>query len=69
MSVLLAKAKIGRIEPPNRMLRTASHEGLADDRGRSSDSQFEFYRGFIQGGIALVITGHLERPNRFPNNQ
>ena len=40
------------------MIRTASHEGLADEKGRPSDEQFEFYRGFIEGGIGLIITGY-----------
>jgi 2,4-dienoyl-CoA reductase-like NADH-dependent reductase (Old Yellow Enzyme family) len=42
----------------NRMIRSASHEGLADERGRPTDEQFEFYKGFIEGGIGLVITGY-----------
>ena len=46
------------MELPNRMIRTASHEGLADDRGRPTDEQFEFYREFVKGGIGLVITGY-----------
>jgi 2,4-dienoyl-CoA reductase-like NADH-dependent reductase (Old Yellow Enzyme family) len=40
------------------MIRTASHEGLADERGRPTDAQFEFYKGFVEGGIGLVITGY-----------
>jgi 2,4-dienoyl-CoA reductase-like NADH-dependent reductase (Old Yellow Enzyme family) len=40
------------------MIRTASHEGLADNRGRPTDKQFDFYKGFIEGGIGLVITGY-----------
>ena len=43
---------------PNRLIRTASHEGLADERGRPTDAQFEFYKGFVEGGIGLVITGY-----------
>ena len=27
-------------------------------RGRPTDEQFNFYRGFIEGGIGLVITGY-----------
>ncbi len=46
------------MEIPNRMIRTASHEGLADKRGRPTDAQFLFYKGFIDGGIGLVITGY-----------
>ena len=58
MSILFAKAEIGGMKLSNRMIRTASHEGLADSRGRPSEKQFEFYGGFIEGGIALVITGY-----------
>ena len=58
MSVLFAEGKIGTMELSNRMIRSASHEGLADERGRPTEEQFEFYRGFIEGGIGLVITGY-----------
>jgi 2,4-dienoyl-CoA reductase-like NADH-dependent reductase (Old Yellow Enzyme family) len=58
MSVLFTKANIGSMELSNRMVRAASHEGLADGTGRPTDEQFEFYRGFIEGGIGLVITGY-----------
>lgn len=58
MSALFSPAKIGRIELKNRLIRTASHEGLADETGRPTEEQFLFYKGFIDGGIGLVITGY-----------
>lgn len=58
MSILFTSAKIGSMELSNRMIRAASHEGLADERGRPTEKQFEFYKGFIEGGIGLVITGY-----------
>lgn len=58
MSVLFSKAKIGSLDLANRLIRTASHEGLADSRGRPTEDQFAFYKGFIKGGIGLVITGY-----------
>ncbi len=58
MSILFTKEKIGTMELPNRIIRAASHEGLADRLGRPTDSQFEFYKGFVEGGVALVITGY-----------
>ncbi|MBU1262763.1 NADH:flavin oxidoreductase [bacterium] len=58
MSILFTKAKIGSMELSNRLIRSASHEGLADERGRPSNKQFELYKGFIEGGIGLVITGY-----------
>ena len=58
MSYLFQKGKIGTLELPNRMIRTASHEGLADQQGRPTTDQFLFYQGFVDGGIGLVITGY-----------
>jgi 2,4-dienoyl-CoA reductase-like NADH-dependent reductase (Old Yellow Enzyme family) len=58
MSVLFSESKIGSLGLVNRLIRTTSHEGLADNRGRPKLEQFEFYKGFIEGGIGLVITGY-----------
>ena len=58
MSILFTPAKIGAMELSNRMIRTASHEGLADWRGRPTEEQFLFYKGFVKGGIGLIITGY-----------
>ncbi|MGD8461083.1 MAG: NADH:flavin oxidoreductase [Desulfobacterales bacterium] len=56
--MLFSEAKIGPLGLVNRMIRTASHEGLADSRGRPTQEQFTFYKGFIEGGIGMVITGY-----------
>jgi len=40
------------------LIRTASHEGLADERGRPTDETFDFYKGFVEGGVGLIITGY-----------
>src|SRR5512145_2459955 len=58
MSVLFTPARIGRLELENRIVRTASHEGLADERGRPTEAQFQFYKGFVEGGVGLVTTGY-----------
>ena len=58
MSILFTEAHINTLKLPNRLIRTASHEGLADKRGKPTEEQFEFYRGFVEGGIGLVITGY-----------
>jgi len=58
MASLFSPGKIGSLEINNRMIRTASHEGLADERGAPTEAQFQFYRGFVEGGIGLVITGY-----------
>ncbi len=58
MSTLFKGGNIGALQLKNRMIRSASHEGLADEQGRPSEAQFQFYRGFVEGGIGLVITGY-----------
>lgn len=58
MSILFTEGRIGSLKVKNRMIRSASHEGLADKRGSPSDAQFQFYKRFVEGGIGLVITGY-----------
>jgi 2,4-dienoyl-CoA reductase-like NADH-dependent reductase (Old Yellow Enzyme family) len=58
VSALFMPASIGTLELKNRMIRAASHEGLADGRGSPTEEQFQFYKGFVDGGIGLVITGY-----------
>jgi len=58
MSILFTEANIGTLQLSNRMIRSASHEGLADTMGRPTDEQFAFYQGFVEGGIGMVITGY-----------
>jgi 2,4-dienoyl-CoA reductase-like NADH-dependent reductase (Old Yellow Enzyme family) len=58
MSTLFTPTAIGTLTLANRMIRTASHEGLADAQGRPTEEQFQFYKGFVEGGIGLVITGY-----------
>lgn len=55
---LFSPGRIGTLEISNRMLRAAAHEGLADARGAPTEAQFLFYKGFVDGGIGLVITGY-----------
>lgn len=40
MSVLFSEVKLGSLTLANRLIRTASHEGLADGRGRPTAEQF-----------------------------
>lgn len=58
MDALFSPGRIGSLELKNRMIRTASHEGLADARGAPTEAHSRFYSGFITGGIGLVMTGY-----------
>jgi len=58
MSILFTKETINTLELPNRIVRSAAHEGLADERGRPTQEQFAFYRKMVEGGVGLLITGY-----------
>ncbi len=58
MATLFDPGSIGTLTVKNRMIRSASHEGLADERGAPTHAQYEFYKAFVDGGIGLVITGY-----------
>jgi 2,4-dienoyl-CoA reductase-like NADH-dependent reductase (Old Yellow Enzyme family) len=57
-SELFLEGRIGGLKLSNRMIRTASHEGLSDEEGRPTDETFEFYKGFVKGGVGMIITGY-----------
>lgn len=40
MEALFSPGRIGSLELKNRMIRSASHEGLADRRGAPTERQF-----------------------------
>ena len=58
MSKLYQAASIGTLELPNRFVRSATAEGLADEEGKPLLELNEMYRDLAKGGVGLVITGH-----------
>jgi len=57
-SVLLTPIKIGALEIPNRFVRSATHEFMAEDDGSVTERQIELYRRLAEGETGLIITGH-----------
>ena len=57
MSVLFEKTEIKGMELKNRLVRSATYEGMADENGFPTESLFELYKRLVQGGIGLIITG------------
>lgn len=49
---------IGRLTLPNRFVRSATWEGLADDNGRPTAELTELYLDLVRGGVGLIVTGH-----------
>jgi 2,4-dienoyl-CoA reductase-like NADH-dependent reductase (Old Yellow Enzyme family) len=59
MSLLFTPKKIGTLELPNRLVRSATAERMADDVGRPDARLVELYRRLAQGGVGLIISGHM----------
>ncbi|MGZ5514837.1 MAG: oxidoreductase [Candidatus Aminicenantales bacterium] len=58
MSILFTPLKIGSISVPNRFVRSATHEYMADDEGNVTDNEVELYRRLAEGEVGLIISGH-----------
>ncbi|MCX8160843.1 MAG: NADH:flavin oxidoreductase [Candidatus Saccharicenans sp.] len=56
---LFTPVAIGQVIVPNRLVRSATHDYLADDRtGTITPAQLELYRRLAEGQVGLIITGH-----------
>ena len=58
MSHLYEPKSIGTLEIPNRFVRSATAERLADDKGKPLPELGEMYAEMARGGVGLVISGH-----------
>jgi len=59
MSILFTPGKIGTLEIPNRLVRSATAERMADEGGQPREQFYDFYRELAAGGVGLIITGHM----------
>ena len=59
MELLFTPGKIGTLEIPNRMMRSATAECMADDAGYPRQQYYDFYRELAAGGVGLIVTGHM----------
>ncbi len=57
--MLFQPGRIGTLELRNRLIRSATAERMADPDGRPRGSLRDLYRELSQGGVGLIITGHL----------
>ena len=51
--------RIGALVLPNRIVRSATYEGLADPEGRVGERYADFMGRLSSGGMGLIVTGHL----------
>jgi 2,4-dienoyl-CoA reductase-like NADH-dependent reductase (Old Yellow Enzyme family) len=59
MSLLFTPGKIGTLEIPNRLIRSATAERMADEAGYPRQQYYDLYRELAAGGVGLIITGHM----------
>jgi 2,4-dienoyl-CoA reductase-like NADH-dependent reductase (Old Yellow Enzyme family) len=59
MSLLFTPSSIGSLDVPNRLVRSATAEKMADSEGRPRPSLTELYEELARGGVGVIITGHM----------
>lgn len=52
-------ARLKDVELPTRIIRSATHEGMADERGVPSEQLIKTYENYAKGGVGLIITGYM----------
>lgn len=55
---LLSPGKIGGVETRNRIIRSATSESMADERGFITDPYQKLHLRLARGGVGLIFTGH-----------
>ena len=58
MAALFEPTKIKSLDLKNRLVRSATHEGMADEAGFPKPSLTALYKRLAEGGVGLIITGH-----------
>ncbi|MGC9393224.1 MAG: NADH:flavin oxidoreductase [Anaerolineae bacterium] len=59
MSLLFNPGAFGALSLPNRLVRSATAERMADDDGHPLPELASLYRDLARGGVGLIITGHM----------
>ena len=55
---LFDQVKIGNVTLKNRLVRSATWEGMCDDSGAVTEQLLDYYKVLTEGGIGLIITGY-----------
>lgn len=58
MSHLFETSEINDLELKNRIIRSATWTGMADETGKCTGQLIQYYESLAQGGVGLIVTGH-----------
>ena len=58
MTTLFEETTINGLTMHNRMVRSATWEGMCDVDGRPTEKLINFYHNLTQGGIGLIVSGY-----------
>lgn len=59
MADLFSSKQLGSLELPNRLVRSATAERMADLDGRPRPALRTLLQALVEGGVGLIITGHM----------
>lgn len=57
MKSLFDETQFGPLKLKNRFFRSATYEGMADEKGNVTEELFKVYENLAKGGIGTIITG------------
>ena len=57
MKTIFDKVNLGNLQLKNRLIRSATWEALADERGHFSEEIYSIYEQLAAGGIGCIISG------------
>ncbi len=58
LSILFTPLRMGSLTIPNRFVRSATHDFLAEEDGTVTERNVELYRTLAEGEVGLIVTGH-----------
>jgi len=58
VSILFQPQRLGRLEIRNRLVRSATYYGLADENGRVGDASVELMKTLAGNAVGLIVTGY-----------
>lgn len=58
MASLFEQGSIGTVKLKNRMIRSATWEGMCEQSGRPTQKLTDYYCNLVKGGIGLIISGY-----------